>query len=149
MTASQLAVLAHVLFLSFFVVTEWVDLAPWNNVRGQSPTEHVAGTLVNGVPIAISAIGIFLNIGWLMWVGAVFWMFLLIIESLNWVVPHYFGKYLWEINPETYVNWGFHRTTKLLPRFKNNPVVMDGQHTIQIALTFFVLIATMRAVASH
>jgi hypothetical protein len=126
---AQLAMYTH------HVVTEWIDLAPYNHVRGVTLGQHVASTLVTAVPLASSLTAFALELRWLAIIAAVAWGLLFLAEICNWWIPYLFARYPWEVNPETYATWGFDRTYKLLPPFRGHPVVPDAQHLVVMALT--------------
>ena len=132
------AILAYVAQLAMYghhLVTEWIDLALYNHVRGVTLGQHVASTIVAGLPAATGTIALATGLRWLAIVSTIAWGVLLLTEVLNWWVPYLFARYPWEVNPDSYAKWGLDKTHKLLPPFRGHPVVPDTQHLIVMLLT--------------
>src|SRR5689334_1628804 len=104
------------------MVTEWVDLFPYNNVKEATRKQQVASTVVTLVPVSLSLVGFLTSTQWLMGIAIAYWLLLFVAECCNWWVPYFFATYPWEINPESYQKLGFVETFKVLRPFRGHPV---------------------------
>lgn len=125
------------LFL-FHQITTVFDFYPFNNVRHYTLNERLVECSVNGVLMAIPAIGFALGIGWMTVAALVVYPALLLGEYLNWWRHYFFGPT--EAWQKTYDRL-FRQTIIVLPPIKNHPVP-NLEHTLLHSLTLLTTILT-------
>ena len=83
--------LAIVSFI-YYELTTLIDLYPFNNVRGSTPSERSTEAVINGIPLLVAAILIALSaipvVKWLAFVAAAVVGILAIMGLLLWWLPY-------------------------------------------------------------
>jgi hypothetical protein len=127
--------------LAYFVLTNHVDLYPWNNLRESQWTSTLAGV----VPFGIYAAAFTMRLRWLMLVGMVHAYVWLGLQIRQWWVPYLLGPTPLHGSFDWYFGGGYRETLKLLPPLGERPVP-DLQHMVLQALSLLVVVAATAAV---
>jgi hypothetical protein len=128
----------------YLVITEWVNLSPWNDVSTSTPGQKLSGTLINAAPFALVIAGFLLDLNWLKLLGIGTILALLGVHFAWW-----WASYLWgttQAHMETYTRL-FNHTTKFLPARGGNPIP-DAHYVTYHVLVLIVAIIAVIALAS-
>ncbi|ACZ40584.1 hypothetical protein [Sphaerobacter thermophilus] len=136
---SWLVVGAIALMLTYFAITNHVDLAPWNNLEAAGP--QLASTLSGVIPFSIIALGFALRIPLLMLVGTVYSYVWLLLQIRQWWIPYLFGSTPLHRAFDWYTAHGYDQTVRFLPVIEGRPVP-DAQHVVLELLSLLVVIVT-------
>lgn len=139
---SWAAVATIVAMLTYFIVTNHVDLSPWNNLGVAGP--QLASTLSGVIPFAIIATVFAIRIPWLMLVGMIYAWVWLLLQIQQWWIPYVFGETRLHRSFVWYVEGGYNETVSLLPEIAGRPVP-DAQHLVLELLSLLVVITTTTA----
>lgn len=133
MSATSSAALAQVVLLVYLETVEWVDLFPWNNIRGGNGQDVLDIAL--GVLLAVLALGTLR--GWRLAVFAARSVYpaWLALQIASWWVPYLFGppagpRFLRVFGP----------TVRVLPPIDDHPIP-DADHLVLQLLIVIVLVA--------
>ncbi len=83
------AVVCQLLLLAYHQTTTWLDLYPFNGVRGYSRNERLAEAGANAVLMSLAPIGFVFRIEALMIFGVFYYFILFGIELIIWWVPYF------------------------------------------------------------
>ena len=75
----------------YILITEWIDLFPWNDVSKSTAGQKLSGSLINLVPFALLAIGFLLDIIWMRFLSIGLLVAWLAIHFAWWWVPYLSG----------------------------------------------------------
>lgn len=115
--------------VAMIVFMDWIPTPLNRNIQGMSIRERLPGTIIHSVIGLSVAITNLLTYKWLIFVGAIWFSIILIVAIRNWWVAYFAGRYPGEITPEIYSQHYSHNF-RILPPFKNNPVIPDVQHML-------------------
>lgn len=139
---SNTAVATHTVLFAYFLITNYADLYPWNNLTEAG--SQLASTISGAVPflLAVVGFGIWRN-RWLALVAAVYSWVWLGLQIAQWW-PGYLtgGESAW------YVDGGYGETIKWLPRIGDNTVIIDAQHTVLQSLSLIAAVVSTLAAVS-
>ncbi|MGV9302020.1 hypothetical protein ACWDLG_01490 [Nonomuraea sp. NPDC003727] len=129
-----LALVTPLVLVAYLVVTEWVPMFPFNDLRSQTVKERLAMAAIN-YPIFIAiAVAVALNAGTVALVLSVLTM---IGHVTSWWLP-YFG-FSFAAQREAYQR-EYARTWKILPT-EGRDVVIDVQHMVVGVLCLIMLVS--------
>ncbi|OGO66611.1 MAG: hypothetical protein A2030_11945 [Chloroflexi bacterium RBG_19FT_COMBO_50_10] len=103
----------------YMIITEWVNLSPWNDVSTSTPSQKLSGTLINTVPFGLVIAGFLLDLFWLKLLGIGTLLALLGVHFAWWWVPYFWGAS--QTHMEAYTRL-FSNTYKFLPARGGNPI---------------------------
>ena len=128
----------------YLLITEWVNLAPWNDISVSTPSQKLSGSLVNLVPFALLVVGFMLDVLWLKILTIGLFIVWLGVHFAWWWAPYFWGTT--QAHLETYARlWS--RTYKFLPARGSNPIPTAHYVTLQ-ALTLINSIIAIIALVS-
>ena len=133
------AVVAQLLLLVYYQVIEWVDLFPWNEIRGGNGQETV-DLIVGAVMLAVTVLTA-LRALWGMIIAVLLYGCLLWLQISSWWLPYLRGA-----SPgwaKVYAKY-FAHTTNFLPTFGNH-LAPDACHGVLQILALTALIMTLLA----
>lgn len=133
------AVAAIALMLAYFVITNHVDLFPWNNLEAGG--SQLPSTLSGVIPFGIIALVFALRIRWLMLVGMVYSYVWFLLQMRQWWIPYLFGSTPLHRSFDWYTDHGYDETIRFLPVIDGRPV-LDAQHVVLEVLSLLVVLAT-------
>ena len=128
----------------YILITEWIDLFPWNDVSRSTAGQKLSGSLINLVPFAFLVTAFLLDIIWLRLLSIGLLVAWLAIHLAWWWVPYLSGAS--DTHLEQYARL-FARTYKFLPPRGANPIP-TAQYVVMQALSFINLVAAIIAVAT-
>ena len=120
----------------YILITEWVDLFPWNDVARSTASQKLSGSLVNAVPFGLIILAIALDILALRLLVVALLVAWLGIHFAWWWVPYFSGTSADHL--EQYARY-FARAYKFLPPRGTNPIP-TAQYVVMEALTLVNLI---------
>lgn len=129
---------AIAVMLSYFTVTNHVDLYPWSNL--QDAGSQFSSTLTGLIPFGIYAIAFAAGFRWLMLVGTVHSWIWLALQLRQWWLPYLFGETFLHDSFAWYVDNGYDETTSFLPERGDRPVP-DAQHVVLEILSLLVAVS--------
>jgi hypothetical protein len=129
--------------LVYFVVTNHVDLYPWNNLDAAG--NQWPSTLVGLIPFSIYAVAFAVGIRWLMLVGMVHSYIWLALQIRQWWVPYLFGATPLHRDLSWYAAGGYTETLRILPLIGDRPAP-DAQHLVLELISLGVVLVTTVAV---
>ena len=126
MNRTRIAAIVPLVFLSYQLLIDWVDLFPWNDLATKSVKTRVLELLLNYSPLLLISYGFWvpspLTKLWSL-LGSVAYF----IGHLNaWWRPYFFGASPRELRE---YQQHFSRTYKFLPPIKNHPIP-DAEHLV-------------------
>jgi hypothetical protein len=127
----------------YLLITEWVNLAPWNDVSVSTSGQKISGSLINAVPFGLLIAGFLLDLFWLKLLGIGVLLATLGVHFAWWWVPYFWGTS--QEHVETYTRL-FGQTTKFLPARGGNPIP-DAHYVTLHVLTLINLIIASFALA--
>ena len=103
----------------YVVITEWVDLSPWNGVSLATPGQKMSGILINAVPFALIIAGFLLNLLWLKLLGIG-----ILVAVLGVHFAYFWKPYFWGASEAHLAQYArlFGGTYKFLPARGGNPI---------------------------
>lgn len=132
----------HILIMVYFEVTEYVDLAPLNDV---ATTENsFAASLANDVPKLCILLILWIGMRWMTSPTYLFLYFSSIVYYIVYLglqINEWWPRYIFGASPaemEDY-NEKFSKTIKILPSWDNHPAV-DLQHNILQTITITIIV---------
>ena len=143
MNLQHVAIFSQLGLHSYWLVTEWVDLFPWNDIKSAKREDQIKGTIFHTTTTSLAVLGFLFQIRVLMGAALVWFVIMLAVEIGNWWVPYLFGMHPAEVTREIYTKQ-FSRTYRFLPPIKNHNVV-DAQHVVVCLLTLATVIFSGRA----
>ena len=141
-----------ILFIYEYLVWQ-LDIPPWTTHSHHrtlfGPNTFFLLVQINTIPHLIGAFAFYTRRRWLMFIYLPYLLLFTIGQIFTWWLPYFFAKGLWHIddNGEKLRDYQqFHSEHhKILPRFRNHPVIPDTEHTILFALTLTTIIFVFRA----
>jgi len=127
---------AQAAMLLYFVVDNYVDLYPWNNLAVGG--NQLPSTLMGCIPFALVMLAVYLNIRWGIVIGCAWSYVWLALQLWTWWVPYVFG-----LHRDWYVAHGYEATLKILPVLPNRPTP-DLQHNVLQLLSLAVVVSLTR-----
>src|SRR5574341_1216636 len=146
MNWKTVVIISSVAVYLYLLVTEWVNLAPWNDVSTSTASQKLSGSLVNVVPIALLIAGFLLDLLWLKLVGIGTLLVLLGVHFAWWWAPYLWGTS--QAHLETYTRL-FSRTYKFLPARGGNPIPNAHYVTYQVLTLVNLIIAVIALVSGQ
>ena len=146
MNWKTIVIISSIAVYLYLLITEWVDLAPWNDVSASTPSQKLSGTLVNAVPFALLIAAFLFDLRWLKLVGVGLFVVWLGVHIAWWWVPYFGGTS--EAHLETY-NRYFGKTYKFLPARGDNPVPNAHYVTMQVLVLFNSILAFIALVSGQ
>jgi hypothetical protein len=138
-TAHVWAAISILVMVAVIDFMDWVPTPLNRNIQGMGVRERLPSTLIHSTLGVFFAIANFLVWKWIILLGAVWYSVVLFAAIRNWWTAYLGGVYWGEITPETY-SQHYAQNLRVLPRFKDNPVIPDVQHMF-IHLTVLVAVA--------
>jgi hypothetical protein len=129
LSAHAWAAAAIVLMVGITAFMDWVPTPLNRNIHGMSVRERLPSTIIHSTLGLGFAIANGLAWKWAILAGALWFSVVLVAAVRNWWIAYFFGVHQGEITPEIYGQHYAHNVT-VLPRFKQNPVIPDVQHTL-------------------
>jgi hypothetical protein len=129
--------------LVYFVVTNHVDLYPWNNLDAAG--NQLPSMLVGLIPFSIYAVAFAVGIRPLMLVGMVHSYIWLALQVRQWWLPYLFGATPLHRDLSWYEAGGYSETLRIPPLINGRPVP-DAQHVVLELISLGVVLATTIAV---
>ena len=131
MNWKPIVVLASTVAYLYILITEWVDLFPWNDVSRSTASQKLSGSLINAVPFALLIIAFLFDMLWLRLLAIGLLVAWLGIHFAWWWAAYFWGTS--ETHLEQYARL-FARTYKFLPPRGTNPIP-TAQYVIMQVLT--------------
>lgn len=135
----RLAIVAQVIMLAYFVLTNHVNLYPWNNLLEPQWVSTLSGV----VPFSICILAFVRQIRWLMFIGVVHSYVWLALQLWQWWLPYLFGPTAFHQDFGWYFENGYMATVRFLPSLGQRPIP-DAQH-IGLELLSLAVVITMTA----
>ncbi|KAI8899785.1 hypothetical protein BC833DRAFT_584281 [Globomyces pollinis-pini] len=120
------------------VFFDWIPTKLNRNIETMTVKERLPSTVIHGSLGLFFSIVHALNWKWVVFVGSIWYSFILVMAVINWWIPYFFGIHYGEITVEDYDNH-YANNLIILPRIGNNPIVPDVQHTL-IHLTVLIAV---------
>lgn len=133
------ATVAQVIMVAYFIVTNHVNLYPWNNLL----ESQLVSTLTGVVPFTIYIMAFSLQICWLILIGVVHSFIWLGLQLYQWWLPYLFGPTALHQDFRWYFKNGYIETVRFLPSLGQRPTP-DAQHAV-LELLSVVMTITMTA----
>lgn len=124
----------------YLIITEWVNLSPWNDVSTSTPGQKLSGTLINAVPFGLVIAGFLLDLFWLKLLGIGTLLVLLGVHFAWWWAPYFWGTS--QAHLETYTRL-FSHTYKFLPARGGNPIPNAHYVTLEVLTLITGIIAVI------
>jgi len=124
----------------YLIITEWVNLSPWNDVSTSTPGQKLSGTLINAVPFGLVIAGFLLDLFWLKLLGIGTLLVLLGVHFAWWWAPYFWGTS--QAHLETYTRL-FSHTYKFLPARGGNPIPNAHYVTLEVLTLITEIIAVI------
>lgn len=131
------AIVAQVIMVAYSIVTNHVNLYPWNNLL----ESQLVNTLTSVVPFTIYIMAFSLQIRWLMSIGVVHSFIWLWLQLYQWWLPYLFGPTALHQDFSWYFENGYSETVRFLPSLGQRPTP-DAQHVV-LELLSVVMAVTM------
>lgn len=144
MNWKTVVIISSIAVYLYLLITEWVNLSPWNDVSTSTPDQKLSGTLINAIPFGLVIAGFLLDLFWLKLVGIGTLLALLGVHFAWWWAPYFWGTS--QEHVETYTRL-FSQTYKFLPARGANPIP-DAHYVTYHVLTLINLIIAVIALAS-
>ena len=126
-TWSLAASIALALLLIYFIITNYVDLAPFNNLAAAG--SQLPSTLMAVIPFGMLLLGLRLEKSRWIYAGWIWSMVWLLLQIRQWLLPYLFGTTFLHENFAWYFQHGYAETTKLMPVIDGRPTP-DLQHNV-------------------
>ena len=136
-TQSLTASIAIGLLLIYFIATNHVDLAPFNNLAAAG--SQLPSTLIAVIPFGMVLLGLRLEKGRWIYAGWIWSMVWLLLQIRQWWLPYLFGPTFLHENFAWYFQHGYAETIKLVPLIDRRPTP-DLQHNILQVLSLGVVL---------
>ena len=130
----------------YILITEWVNLFPWNDVSASTASQKLSGSLVNATFFALLIIAFLFDMLWLRLLAVGFLVAWLGIHFAWWWVPYFWGTS--EAHLEQYARL-FARTYTFLPARGANPIPTAQYVTMQILTLINLIVATVALVSGR
>jgi hypothetical protein len=138
MSWNYIAASFQLIFTGWFIFTHWISLPSLNNLDQEAfPHERGINLTLHVLQIT-SAIGFFLQIDAIMWLGIMLWSISMIGHLISWWTPYFFG---WPSAFLKNAEIDNKKTYHFLPARKNYPIP-DLNHCIIGALVFVTTVTT-------
>ena len=128
-----------IVMVALIAFMDWIPTPLNRNIQGMSVRERLPSTLIHSTIGFVFAISNLLVLKWIIFVGAIWFSVVLLAAIRNWWIAYFAGHYLGEITPEIY-SQHYAQNLRILPRFRNNPVIPDVQH---MSIHLAVLLASL------
>ena len=136
-TQSLTASIAIGLLLIYFIATNHVDLAPFNNLAAAA--SQLLSTLIAVIPFGMVLLGFRLEKGRWIYAGWIWSMVWLLLQIRQWWLPYLFGPTFLHENFAWYFQRGYAETIKLVPVIDGRPTP-DLEHNILQVLSLGVVL---------
>lgn len=136
-TQSLTASIAIGLLLIYFIATNHVDLAPFNNLAAAG--SQLLSTLLAVIPFGMVLLGLRLEKGRWIYAGWIWSMVWLLLQIRQWWLPYLFGPTFLHENFAWYFQHGYAETIKLVPVIDGRPTP-DLEHNILQVLSLGVVL---------
>jgi hypothetical protein len=143
MNWKDLVVSSSIAVYLYLVITEWVNLSPWNDISTSTPGQKLSGTLINAVPFALVIAGFLFDVFWVKILGIGAFLGLLGVHFTWWWVSYLWGTT--QAQMETYRRL-FSHTTKFLPARGGNPIPDAHYVTYHVLALINLIIAVIALV---
>ena len=138
---NQLAMLMPLIFLTYQILIDWVNLFPWNDVTTKTPKTRLLELLLNYSPLVLIAYG-FHRATPTSQLYALIGSIAYLLGHLNaWWRPYFFGA---SVNEQAEYSQYFSRTYKFLPPIKDHPIP-DGEHVVLGLICLLMVISSVLA----
>jgi hypothetical protein len=108
---------------------DWVPTTLNRNIASASVRDRLVGDLIH-VPIgALVVVALLHQWRWMVFAGAIWFSFVLVMGIVNWWLPWLSGITVGEITVEVY-NRQYVDNVRVLPQLGRSPIVPDVQHTL-------------------
>lgn len=119
----------------YIIMMDFVLIPGWNeNILLDALRPRLTSSVFHGSVGLVFFVANLLQIKWLIFLGAIWFSILLLLELNNWWVPYLFGIYRGEVNTETFIKH-YARNFSFLPPIKNHIIIPDGQHVLMELMT--------------
>lgn len=145
MNWKAIVVVSSLIVYSYLLITEWVDLAPWNDVSVSTSAQKLSGTLVNAPPFGLLILAFLLDLRALKILSIALFVVWLGIHFAWWWVPYFWGAS--QEHMEQYARL-FSHAYAFLPARGSNPTPIAQYVTLQV-LTLINLVIAMIALVSE
>ena len=140
-----------ILFLYEYLVWQ-LDFPPWTTHEHQrslfGPNAFFLMVQINTIPHLFGAFALYSRRRWLTFIYFPYLLLFTIGQIFTWWLPYFFARGLWYIdeNGEKLRQYEeFHSEHhKILPRFRDHPVIPDTEHTILFVLTLITIVVVLR-----
>lgn len=136
---SRIAAISIITMLAYFVITNHINLYPWNNL--DEAGSQLSSTLTGLIPFSIYALAFLFRWRWIMLIGTVHSYIWLLLQLRQWWLPYLFGSTPLHRSFDWFTEHGYEDTVSFLPAIGNRPVP-DAQHIVLELLSLLVVITT-------
>lgn len=140
MNWKTIVVYSSIIVYLYLLITEWVNLSPWNDISTSTLSQKLSGTLINAVPFGLVIAGFLLDLLWLKLLGIGTLLVLLGVHFAWWWVAYLWGTS--QAHLEAYTRL-FSHTYKFLPARGGNPIPNAHYVTLQVLTLINVIIASI------
>jgi hypothetical protein len=115
--------------IAIIAFMDWVPTSLNRNIVGMSVRERLPSSIIHSTLGLGFALANALAWKWVILIGAVWFSVVLVAAIRNRWIAYFLGVHQEEITPEIYAQH-YAQNLVVLPRFKQNPVIPDLQHTL-------------------
>ncbi len=133
-----IVVVSSLVVYLYLLITEWVNLAPWNDVSASTSAQKLSGSLVNAVPFGLLILAFLIDLRLLKIFAIGLFVVWLGIHFVWWWAPYFWGAS--KEHMEQYARL-FSRAYTFLPARGSNPIPIAQYVTLQVLTLINVIIA--------
>lgn len=146
MNWKTIVVSSSIVVYLYLLITEWVNLSPWNDVSVSTASQKLSGTLVNALPFGLIIVAFLFDLRPLKILAIGLFVFWIGVHIAWWWAPYFWGTT--ETHLETYARL-FGRTYKFLPARGSNPIPNAQYVTLQVLTLINLIIAVVALVSGQ
>ncbi len=130
----------------YLLITEWVNLFPWNDVSVSTASQKLSGTLVNAVPFGLIIVAFLFDLRPLKILAIGLFVVWLGVHFAWWWAPYFWGTS--KEHMEQYARL-FSRTYKFLPARGSNPIPNAQYVTLQVLTLLNTILAFIALISGQ
>ncbi len=130
----------------YLLITEWVDLSPWNDVSVSTSAQKLSGSLVNAVPFGLLTLAFLFDLRMLKIFAIGLFVVWLGVHFVWWWAPYFWGASTEHM--EQYARL-FSRNYTFLPARGSNPIPIAQYVTLQVLTLINLIIAIISLVSGQ
>jgi hypothetical protein len=143
MDASTLAAAFALALAAYLMITDWVDLAPWNKVDDLPVRQKLLISVANYTPLLFIAVAVLLGGGVLVVLAVLVGVVDLVMHVAYWWLPYLRGASAEQLSERQHLFGG---TTTFLPAIGNHPIPNAQHVVVGILMTVMVAFTAVSAI---